>query len=361
MLPAATDRRPTLPTISVTRPPVVSYWTGYAPAIAGGAELDNLLSPLDGHLLHLFLEVSAGGVTVVDLAAETTAGTSTIAALSRANTRVYAVAGQTSDPGSVAAALMAYKQEHAGQSTAFETISENDPPAVATAPAGLIVLVDARAGNVAATIERWLTARPEAVILILGVGLVGASESLEAILQTCGSSSGRRLWLARELAESLAASRLAIVSLAGRTAAATAVTRVAGLFSGNVSFVDLLWGMNRQAISSAGADRMALEQHGNAAPLIHELNTLKRQMARLNSEASLEKLAELTSMVHDRDQHIREIQSSFGYRLLGRTKRLRRLVAPDNGVIHRTWLYWRRNGTIALLRRPFGYKPKPAI
>ena len=364
MMPTVADPRPTLPTIRSTREAVEAYWDEFAPTapVGPGGDLDHALDPLDGFLVHLLLDFLPRGVVVVDLAAGDSRGATTTAALNHPSPRrVIAAAGRDDVSADVAAALGEYAR-HRGAAPRLDFLASPHLPADLAARNGLVILADARSGDpaeLAGSVARWLDARPDAVVVVLGVGPVGEAGVLDELLLACRAGSGRRLWLARELAEALVGSRLAVVARQGHPHADNALVRVAHAFTGNVRYLDLLWDVNHAAIRNARVDVEALAAHPSGEPVTAEINRHKEHADAARKEAERLRAAlktaqaereravnELLAAVAVRDDELGALRSSTVYRLVMRAKRFRQWLAPDGSVRHRAVRTARRGAQV---------------
>ena len=274
-LPKVFDKLATQPTISTTREALLAYWDEL-PHTPGEflPELDQFLDPLDGFLLHQLLEYFPSNAVVIDLAAGTTKGATTATVLSQSSSRRILTAVAESQADSVRAFAKLLGR------VAPEFLATPDLPGDLATRHELVILADARtlpAAEFATAIQGWLEARPDATVIALEVGNQGECGSADELLTACRPGSGRRFWLARELAESLVGSKLAVLARHGNAVADNAVARLAQAYTGNVRYIDLLWDLNREAIRSGGADRLALETHPLGGPIQTEINTAKHE------------------------------------------------------------------------------------
>lgn len=364
MLPTIADPRPVVPTIRWTREAVEAYWDEFAPtdAIGPGADLGQALDPLDGFLVHLLLDFLPRGVVVADLASGVSRGATTAVALNHPSPRrVLAAVGRDVSADSVGVALGEYAR-HRGTAPRLDVLATPNLPPDLAARNGLVILTDVRTAEpatLAESVGRWLDARPDAVIAVLGVGPVGEAGVLDELLLGCRSGSGRRLWLCRELAEALVGSRLAVVARQGHPHADNALVRITHAFTGNGRYLDLLWDVNLGAIRAAGADVQALAAHPSGVPVMNEINKHKqladaarqeadrlRQLLHDMEAAAVRDLAALRASVAHRDRELWELRSGFVYRAALRAKRFRQWVAPDGTIRHRALRKARRGSQI---------------
>ena len=365
----ALDGRTRLPTIESTRKPVEEYWESYAPNGIHSTRLDDVLDPLDGYLLTLFLNCSPEGIIVVDLASAVSQGATTAAILNNPSPRkVLAWTGSQSNL--LAEALREYAQEVTDHE-ALELVSEADPPSNLNPRRGLIVLLDAKAGDrdqLITAIDRWSTTYPDAVFLVLGIGSIGTNGAADSLVKSRAENC--RIWLARELADPLFSSQLAIHAPIHHAFATLALDRMQQLFSGNIHYLDLLWTMNRSAIIAGGADLEAMQSHPSAAPVMAELHELRRQLAHEREE--LRRLrdrlartetalaAHSSSFQGDSLSSNSHASSDSDPRASSRVRIIRKLCAPDGTWRHRTVTrsrravqLWRVFGTWYVIRRVF--------
>ena len=378
MDPTILDRRPLVPTVAAAREPVERYWAGYAPELAAdgtpGAGLDDALDPLDGLLVHLLLGLLPADAVVVDLAAGATAGTTAVVGLAHPGVRKV-VAGLAGGAGSllVAAALRAYAADHAAPGK-LDISPAADGPADVAARHGPVVVADPRAypggpAELAGAVGRWLDARPDAVVFVLGVGPLGGDGAAEALVRLAG---GRAVWLLREAAEALAGSRLAVVARPGHPAA-DAVRRVGLMYTGNTSYLDLLCRANGAAVAATGADAAAMRVHPSAAPVFAELDHLKAQLTAAKNELDWLRshlawanshTARTDDLVAAVDWHAREladIRRSLAYRAADRVRATRAKLVPPGSRryslydrLRRAGRGWRAGGVRGLARSLFG-------
>ncbi len=410
------DSRPRLPSIMTTRQPVEEYWEEYAAAGPLGPDLDEVLPPLDALLIHLLVDLHAGRFVLVDLAAQATRGASTVVALNHpAPRRVLAGLRPGPDGDEVAAALRQYVGGHRATAVPLEFLAGADVPADLPPRHGVVVLADARAEDpdgLAEAVGRWFDTRPDALVLLLGVGPVNESGAVEALLRACRPETGRRLWLARESAEALASSSLAVIARRDHPHAASDVARLAALYTGNVRYLDLLWAMNREAIRGTGSDADTLRSHPTGSPVLNELNEWKgkaqsagEELARLRQNVSEARQATglvegqlaaareeaaalrgdrdrteqqlaadraqaariqahaeaLWGAVVERDRLLGLMQRSLAYRFALRVRRGRSWLAPDASRryrllcrVRRVFQIWRGQGLWSVLKRVAG-------
>jgi hypothetical protein len=388
--------RPRFPSILTTRQPAEDYWEEYAPRSDSLPDLDEQLPPLDGFLVTLLLGFQPKYGAVVDLAATSTGGASTALVLNHPSpSRILAGLGDGDADQKLASALKAYARQLPPTGASLMILPRGEMPTDLPTRHGVVVVANARAHTPEALAEltaRWLLAYPQALLLLLGVGPVADSGAVAALLRDCTPETGRRFWLARELAEALASSHLAVVARRDHPHADSDVQRLRQLYTGNVRYLDLLWDVNAAAIRQAGADDEAMRtHHPTVAPVLNELSEWKRkslaasdELARLRQELtevrqtpgvsldpfvaeqqwrdageqSERQLALLRATLAERDSQIQAMQWSLAYRCALRVRRLRLLLAPDQS--RRYWLLcrfrraaqiWRAEGFRSLLKR----------
>jgi hypothetical protein len=333
MLATALPRR-RLTTLYSVYQPIEEYWETCAPRRETGTDLERVFPPLDAYLIHLLLERFPQPPVLIDLAAEFAGGASTILGLLHPHVQAV-VAGWRSTAESsdeTLTALSAYHRLH-GLSTNLEIRPTANLLAGTLSSQNHVVLVDARAWAVdmlAGAVMTWCDSQIAGILLLLGLGNVGTCPALEAVLRLCPSGGARRFWLARELADALAASTLGIVAPANHGGAADALSRVGQLFASNHQFVQLLRDANHHTLEAAQLDADIMKTHPSAWPLNHELQEWQRQSkaAREEAEQVRRQLSEITQHRDALQHDLESIQQSLAYRLAGRL----------GG--YRNWLAW---------------------
>jgi hypothetical protein len=148
---------------------------------------------------------------------------------------------------------------------------------------GAVILVDAREGDpwsLAEDIGQWLDARPDALVMVLGLGRVGECPAIASLLSLSAPGSDKQFRLLRELSEVLMGSRLGLVARRAHPDAATIVERLEQYYTGNYRYLDLLWRANRAALREAKLDEDILRNHLTFGPISQEIEELKRAAAR---------------------------------------------------------------------------------
>ena len=310
------DKRPKFPSILTVYRPIADYWASIGPERDQGQDVERLLDPFDALLIHLVLDLTPGSPVLVDLAAGTTAGASSVIGLTHPQVRrVVAV----TRPGSLVVdrAVSALRGFVRGRATGFAPL---DVLPIAEMPAGLsdrariVILADVRGGDVAelaASLRLWLDEMPDALVLLLGLGKVGECPGIEAMLELCPGDSGRRFRLFRELGEILAASHLGILVRDDHPHADEILLRLRLLYDGNFRFLDLLRSVNQAAMQDAQVDDEVLKTHPLSRPLRTEIETLRRatQEANEKAESASHALAAMSAQREELLGTIRELSA----------------------------------------------------
>jgi hypothetical protein len=299
MDPTILDKRAKVPSILTIYRPVEEYWSSLGLARAHGPDAGRVLDPFDALLTHLVLDLAPGFPVLVDLAAETTAGASSVIGLTHPHVRrVVAVSRDVSRGADrTLSALRGYARSRATGLAPLDLVPIEEMPACLSDLAGVVILADARGGNtsnLADDLRRWLDERPDALVLVLGLGLVGECPMIESLLRLCSRDSGRRFRLFRELGEVLAASHLGMVARHDHPFAGEVLLRLKLLYDGNFHFLDLLKSVNQAAMQASQVDAEVMKTHPLSRPLRAELDALRR-------EADLANRA-LADMTAERDQ-----------------------------------------------------------
>src|SRR3954463_4772097 len=87
MDPTILDKRPKVPSILTIYRPVEEYWSSFGPVSTHGPDAGRVLDPFDALLTHLVLDLAPGLPVLVDLAAESTAGASSVIGLTHPHVR----------------------------------------------------------------------------------------------------------------------------------------------------------------------------------------------------------------------------------------------------------------------------------
>jgi hypothetical protein len=306
MNPAALDQRPKFPSILTIYRPVEEYWGSYRPASAHGPDAGLVLDPFDALLAHLVLELAPGFPVLVDLAAESTAGASSVIGLTHPHVRrVVAVArGGSLASDRAVSALRGYVRGRTPGLAPLEVIAMEEMVSSLSDQAQVVILADARGGDAARLAEDvrlWLDELPDAMVLLLGLGRVGECPAIEALLRVCSGDSGRRFRLFRELGEVLAASHLGMVARDDHPHSGEILLRLQLLYDGNFHFLDLLKSANLAAMQAAQVDAEVMKTHPLSRPLRAEIDALRRAAQQSNEQADAANNA-LAVLTAERDQ-----------------------------------------------------------
>ena len=284
-------RRRPLPAISTVYRPVEEYWGAARPADLPAEDPREALDPLDAFLVHRLLELLPGHPLLIDAAIATTGGASSLIGMHSPSVRgVWAVVDPESLPSRRALATL---EAHAGirgpELAPFEVVERADLAASLADQSGAVILADARAGDpayLAAEIGRWLGVRPDALVLVLGIGDVGDCPAVASLLTLCAPASGYRLRLFRELSEVLMSSRLGVVARRDHTGLARALQRLEQFYTGNYRYLDLLWRANHAALREARIDADVLRNHPTFGAISDEIDGLKSAVREANERAA---------------------------------------------------------------------------
>src|SRR3954447_8013160 len=185
MDPAILDKRPKLPSILTIYRPVEEFWSAFGPGRDRGPDAASVLDPFDALLTHLVLDMAPGFPVLVDLAAETTAGASSVIGLTHPHVRrVLAVTrGASKVADRAVSALRGYVLGRTPGLAPLEVIPIAEMVATLSDQAQVVILADAREGDAAEladNIGRWLDELPDVLVLLLGLGRVGECPAIEA-------------------------------------------------------------------------------------------------------------------------------------------------------------------------------------
>jgi hypothetical protein len=282
-------RRP-LPSISTVYGPVEEYWGASRLADLPAEDPREALDPLDAFLVHRLLELVPGHPVLIDAALATTGGASSLIGMHNPRVRgVWAVVDPESLPSRRALATL---QANAGTRcpgvAPLEFVERAELTGGLADQSGAVILADARAGDpayLAAEIGRWLDVRPDALVLVLGIGDVGDCPAVAALMTLCSPASGYRLRLMRELSEVLMSSRLGVVARRDHTGLARALERLEQFYTGNYRYLDLLWRANHAALREARIDADVLRSHPTFGAISDELDGLRQAVREANERA----------------------------------------------------------------------------
>ena len=195
MNPTSQDQRQPLPSILTVYRPIEEYWESFRPASGLGSEPSEALDPFDAFLVHRLLELVPGLPLLIDAAVARTGGASSLIGLVHPQVRgVWAV----TEPGSLASeralsALRGYVRSRGHGLAPLEVVARSDLSAGLADQPGAMILTDARVGDAGALAEemgRWLDERPDALVLVLGLGRVGDCPAIASLLASARPSRG---------------------------------------------------------------------------------------------------------------------------------------------------------------------------
>lgn len=285
------ERRRPLPSIATVYAPVEEYWEAFRPVGSPDGGAFEALDPLDAFLIHRLLELVPGHAVLIDVAIASTGGASSLIGMHHPRTPdVWAVVDTESLPSRRALESL---QRHSGRRGAepgarLKAVARAELLEALAGQAGAIVLADARGGDAACQAEeigRWLDARPDALVLVLGLGRVGDCPAVASLLALCSPESGRRFRLLRELSEVLMGSGLGIVARSDHPDVDDALLRLEQLYTGNYRYLSLLWRANHAALREARIDADVLRGHLTFGAISEEIEGLKRAVREANERA----------------------------------------------------------------------------
>ncbi len=320
MYSAFNTTRPHLPSVQSVFGPIEQYQGELQKRCPAPGNAVAVLEPLDVYLAHLLITVHPGEPAILDLAAEATAGASTLLGLLHPRqSNVRATGGSLSgDRRAYRGAVEEFVQRQGKDLSSLDWLSDAEHSHGAM---DLVVFVAANKPDVDAEVERCLNHVPSAIVLVFGLGLVGDCAALDALLKRFPTGSSRRLTLLRESGEALSASTLGMVAQRDNDTAEAALQRLKQLFTSNYSFLGLLRSATENAIRASGSDTAVRESDGSFLEWNHEINQLKKaaQHAREHEEAA---------------EELRALKGRVSYRLRERFGRWRRQLAPDQARRH---------------------------
>lgn len=227
--------------------------------------------PLDAYLIHLLLNLLPARSTLVDLAADTTWGATTVLGLTHPRVRRVLL------PESGAAheyrlILEHYRAEYApAPVAALETLSVlPGTPEWAAAwdrsekSRGHVFLLatDHEAnGPLLESVRHCLAVDPDSLVILLGLGQVGQCGAVQTLLGAYGAGSDGRFWLMRELGDCLLSSQVGLIARRANARAEDAVKRLQQMYRGNFTFLNLVKKACLAAIQAADVDATALKEH----------------------------------------------------------------------------------------------------
>ncbi len=258
MSAAGFKERPRLPSIYSTLQPLEGYWNAYQP-YGEDASLKEFVNPLDAFLAYLALDSLPGLPTVVDLAAVSSGGATSLIGL--LHPRVGQVLA-ASDPGQEAservfAALEGFAAERWAKRTGLGIVPRAELLGKRPFRGPQVILVDAQwvdGQSFDRLIQDWLVALPGAMFVVFNLGRAGECPAVEALVSLCRTSGPNRLWLMRESGEVLVASRMAIVASKDHPHAEDVILRLRQQFTGNHHVLELLNAENLARVQATNVD-----------------------------------------------------------------------------------------------------------
>jgi hypothetical protein len=320
-----------LPTLHVSVKAIERY-RQWLQKDGGAAGAEDPVQPVDAYLFRLLLEMLPPPLVLLDLAAETTQGASSVLGLSHPHVRRVVVTrtSASESQNSWLSSLDAFRQE-CSTDTMLEVMGdlggrtnlEDSLRALGRGP-GLIVLLSARAGRgeeLTATVQACLRTAPHAVVLVMGLGRVGTCPALDALLHV--ARPPYRLHLLRELSPVLGSSSLGLVATSVADANAVLV-RIEELYRTNYQLLDWLMARNLQAIHGSSAPSQALP--------VHPLRNLQTNHGAGDSQRGLPthplQLA-LEEQIAQLQQTVKELQSGLAFQVTQGLRRWRHRLVPE--------------------------------
>ncbi|MHB1556909.1 MAG: hypothetical protein ACYC61_05445 [Isosphaeraceae bacterium] len=289
MSAAIPARRRPLPSILTVYRPIEEYRESASSGEVAGAS--ELLGPLDAFLVHRLLDLLPGEPVLIDGAIVATGGSSSLVGLN--HPRVRAVWGVADGNNDACREAVSSLRDHLGRRAAdgpnLGVLPAAELPPGLTRVSTPVVLLDAsgdRCASLAEQVGDWLDRRPNAVVLVLGLGKVGQCPAMASLVGRCTPESGLRLDLLRELNEVLMASRMALVASRGNEGVSLAIERLRLSYTGNFRYVDLLRQVNDTAMRQANIDVDTLRAHPTFGPLSEEIEGLKRAAREADERAA---------------------------------------------------------------------------
>ncbi len=271
-------RRRPLPTILTVYRPIEEYREAVA---VDATEDTGLVDPLDAYLLHRMLDLVPGEPVLVDAAIGATGGASSLIGLNHPRVRsVWGVAGQDADACREAvSSLRGHLNGRWNGHVSLDVLTDAEMPPGLARGSSAVILLDAtgdRSDSIAEEVGRWLDRRPEAIVLVLGLGKLGPCPALSSLVVMCTPESGLRFDLLREQNEVLMASRLGMIARRDNAGASLALERLRLSYTGNFRYIDLLRQVNDTAMREAKIDVDTLRANWTFGPLAAEIEDLKR-------------------------------------------------------------------------------------
>ncbi len=314
MNPPIRGRRQPLPTILTVYRPIEAYWESAHPVGATDAGPWEALGPLDAFLIHRLLDLAPEDPILIDAAIARTEGAGALIGLHHPRTvGVWAVADPESLPNHQGLSALREHLDHRDPGrVSLKVIVDSELPEKLAVGRGAVILVDARTAVARSdALARWLGARPDSLVLVLGLGRVGKCPAIPALLSFCAPGSGRQFLVLRDLHETLAVSRLGLVTRCDHPGIDDMLERLAQSYSGNYRYLDLLREVNEAALREANIDAETLRSSWTFGPLSAEIEELKQKVREADERA-----AAATRALHEATT------------ITGRLARLRRRLSP---------------------------------
>jgi hypothetical protein len=294
MYPSIKGRRQPLPTILTVYRPIEAYWEAVK---TPDLEFSGSIEPLDALLVHRLLDLVPDAPVIIDEAVAATGGASCLIGLNHPRVRgVWALTDRGSSQGpSTLSALCRHLGPRDAGSAPLEVAARLDVPTSIADRSRAVILMHAGTGNSASLAEMvawWLERRPDALILVLGLGKVGHCAAMASLMNLCTPESGMRFELLRELSEVLIASRLGLIARREDPGLTEALERLRLSFTGNFRYIELLRQANDAALREARIDEETLRSHHFFwPPLAAEIDELQRRAREAEVRAAAATLA----------------------------------------------------------------------
>jgi hypothetical protein len=351
MYPTLAKTRAQLPSLSTVSGPIEQYYAALQEQRPLAASTATSLEALDAYLVHLFLNCHPETTTLLDLAAEATAGASSLLGLLHPRVKqVRALGGPLpGDRRAYRGVVEDFLFDKGQALSCLEWLSSAELSGQRGTGGDIVLFIEAGCADMDAEVERCLNAVPSAVVLIFGLGAVGDCAAIDALLRRFPSGSPRRFTLWRESGEALSASRLGMVASRDNPAAKIALVRLKQLFTGNYSFLGLLRSATEQAIRSSSSDG-DVQQNGRGlfTDWNEEIKQLKQAAAAANAE--IDRVRQAAAAQAD---ELHALKGSIRCLVKELLRRLRRRLAPDQTRRHRLFQILRR---AAQIRRQDGLR-----
>ncbi len=285
--------RPLLATMTTVHREVEDFWQSHWPS-ADVPKPGAPLSVLDAYLFHLVLDLMPAPPVLIDLAAESTSGATSLIGL--AHPRVNRVMTQCSGLSAAANALGSYSRQT--REIPLEIVEKATPIGLANRRVPVVVVMDAREPEIAQTLREWLENGPQTLAILLGLGKLGQCPALGML---SSPDPDREFGLIRELGEVLAASSMGIVARREANLTTGVMDRLQGLFAGRFGVLDLLRTVNHSAIRAAGIDADAMRSHVWSWALTSEMDRA-RDAASVAKKEAAEEIERLLRTIWDSRQ-----------------------------------------------------------